>query len=555
MPLILIFSALILSQTSAQEVPVCNPDGCNGVCPAGCSASQDFDCSAQGCCGDNKVQSPNGEGKFEQCDAGSGGSESCTPQCGQKFLGWAWADNFGWLSLNSDNCLDKYLEPDFAGACGDSIDYFVQADSDNNVRGWAWSDLIGWVCFGVQCDSSRICEFTPGGSCPDNLGDLVPPGGWQAQIIPDGTSNPKVVGWAKAVSLGDQGWFSLNCANSPQHCAVSNYAAGVAEDDFSGEKRLTLTGWAWNSAPDGFGLGWLKFNPSITTISPWLQTKYGDIYARGGLTSSEEPPSYNATYRILSGGAVTHFLSARGNEWIDSEFGFINFPTPATRYSNVLGEIDFTKLICLSDDASRCTNSYGFQVERIVAAGDIPSVLGGKVYYRQGDLTINSPKEFLNAAGFTNAAGTIVVNGDLIINANLTYDPTDQLTRFRNLASVAWIVKGDLKISPLVTELAGNFIVLGNGDNNCLQDAEVEHCGQIYTCYNSTDCQTRLTVSGLMMARKFYLKREFPINDPDVTIKGSEIIIYDGRLLANTPPGLADFAQALPIWRSETFSL
>jgi len=133
------------------------------------------------------------------------------------------------------------------------------------------------------------------------------------------------------------------------------------------------------------------------------------------------------------------------------------------------------------------------------------------------------------------------------------------LTKFRNLASVAWIIKGDLKIAPEVKELAGNFIVIGNG-SICSADPEVSSpadagCGQIFSCGSLTECDGRLTVLGLMMARKFYFKRDLTeAEKKEAVIQGSELIIYDGRLLANTPPGLGDFAQALPIWRSGTFS-
>jgi len=50
------------------------------------------------------------------------------------------------------------------------------------------------------------------------------------------------------------------------------------------------------------------------------------------------------------------------------------------------------------------------------------------------------------------------------------------------------------------------------------------------------------------MARRFNFERQYLDQ-----LEGSELIIYDGRLLANTPPGLGDFAQALPIWRSGVF--
>ena len=321
------------------------------------------------------------------------------------------------------------------------------------------------------------------------------------------------------------------------------------------EQRYGLSGWAWNQIQGGSGLGWIEFGTSGFTIPPWLQTKYGDIYAKEGLIG-QEPPSYNATYRILSGGGIVNFKSARGQEWISPDFGPINFPTPETRYSNILGKLDIDSQLCDFGTRDICVNQFGRTVVKVDNQSDITQPLMGRIYYRDGDLTINNFIEFMNSTDFVNAAGTVIVNGNLTINAGSNYDDSDALTRFRNLASVAWIVKGDLYISPSVSDLAGNFIVIGNGQSVCDPGAgiSVPGCGEIHTCYNSTACKNRLTVSGLMMARKFFLDREFPLGDQEASIKGSELIIYDGRLLANTPPGMADFAESLPIWRSETFS-
>lgn len=511
------------------EPPVCIPNGCNNDCPEGCSQNQDPDCHPDGCCGDTKVQSPNGEDpvKFEKCDEGGIETESCTATCGQKMLGWAWADTFGWLSLNSQNCLDKYLDPNLPLeiVCNPGPpDHYVQAAADNTVFGWAWSDNIGWVCFGQSCLGSP-----PVGNLEINIDSEYDP------------ENPQLIGWAQALSLGDEGWVSLNCENNSS-CSDVEYRTQLILGDFNNEQRLTFKGFGWNGASNGTGMGWLWFDPEISEISPWLQTKYGDIYAREGLTAEQEAPGYNATYRILSGGGIEQFRSAKGIDWwVSSEFGPINFPTPETRYSNILGRIDKNSLICDFQGQAECLNNQGKTVVDLSQQplADSP-VMGGEIYYHRGDLNINSAIEFQNAGGFMNGSGTIIVDGDLNISADITYDPSDQLTRFRNLASVAWIISGDLNISSNVGELAGNFIVIGGG--------------QINTCSNDSNCgQYRLTVNGLMMARKFNFNRTY-VEKFEVPIHGSEVIIYDGRLLANTPPGLGDFASALPIWRSGIFS-
>jgi len=495
-------------------------------------------------CGDGIVQSPNDEdpAKYEQCDEGAeNGSitSSCTANCGQKMLGWGYSPNIGWLSLSCEN----------HDGCNDHL-YFIQASEDQQIRGWAWSSTIGWICFGDTC-----------AGLDSQYGTAIPIDGWQATFQDDGSYDVPIKGWAKFVSLGDDGWISLSCENEPYHCDQSNYQVRLVLGEFDGQPRFTLQGMAgWNSVSLG-GVGWIEFDPQVQEILPWLQTKYGDIYSRSGL-SGVEAPSFNATYRILSGGNIEKFTSARGSNLIDPNFGPVDFPTPQTQYSNILGKLDLDQLLC--DDIKSqetCINNYGKTVLNItsrIGCLNQPCVdnpLDNKVYYHEGDITIDQNFEFDNSTDFVSAAGTIVVDGDLNINSNITYDGSNNLSKFRNLASVAWVVKGDLNINGNVSNLAGNFIVIGDGFTECNEDPETSSpgCGEINTC-SIGSCQNRLTVSGLMMAKKFYLNREFAVDDPYKTEQGSEIIIYDGRLLANTPPGLGDFAKALPIWRSDVFT-
>lgn len=77
--------------------------------------------------------------------------------------GWAWNDNFGWISLycgadGKNQGLD----------CG-SIEYGVKVDlsDDGRMYGWAWGDNIGWLSFncdggtndGITCGSTEYGSF------------------------------------------------------------------------------------------------------------------------------------------------------------------------------------------------------------------------------------------------------------------------------------------------------------------------------------------------------------------------------------------------------------
>lgn len=61
------------------------------------------------------------------------------------------------------------------------------------------------------------------------------------------------------------------------------------------------------------------------------------------------------------------------------------------------------------------------------------------------------------------------------------------------------------------------------------------------------DYQVPLHVSGLFIASGFNFDRKYTLN-----LEGAERIVYDGRVVANTPPGLTDFTKALPIYQRVT---
>ena len=643
-----------LVQVNGQQQPVCGDgikqgseqcddgnhnvtDGCDtfGEIPGG-----NGECSLTAC-GDGVLQRPNGDGVTEWCDqpgfcaldpsvgcssdsecALGSCTQPCTAECGARLMGWAWADTFGWLSLNDDNC--DYLGPDgdintcvhtcagtgatcdqdSASACGGQPQncqrqtYFTQISpngTDGRLTGYAWSDTVGLVCFGDLCAGQ------------------APPTGWQAGVVSEGAPNNIVTGWAGIQAVPDSGGLiSLSCRNQSVSCSPDNtqdygvrthlrafqpsgsYAGrcsgsaqlcnpiasasgcagscelgycgdtgngcnpgtpgvcGAAECRRLGVDRQTLIGYAWHGLSNGTGLGWLEFNPPIQPLRPFLQTEFGDIYALRGLRGDAPTQGFNSTFLILSGGGIQNFFSAQGQAGSLPNFGDLGFPTPETRFSNILGRIDLDRLSCATPGS--CTNGFGIPVESFNPATFGGSPLGGRVFASSGNVGLSQAIEIQNAQNFGNGAGTVIVNGDLTITENVTYAESGSATiRFRNLASLAWIVRGDLRIAPNVTQLAGNFIVLGDGASACSSDSGTEgptNCGQTFTCFDplsgrqtGTACQNQLQSSGLLMSRKFFFDRTFTGGAPE---QGSEVIIYDGRLLANTPPGLEDFVQALP---------
>ena len=324
-----------------------------------------------------------------------------------------------------------------------------------------------------------------------------------------------------------------------------------------------IKGYAWGGSTvsgELVGLGWFKFSPQAGAglYRSYVSSKYGNIYSRANIGSDYTvvPPIgyFNATYMIQANGHIMNWVSwayENDNDWLmSSDTGNplnYEYPKLENNYGNILGNLDYNGLV---------NGIYGEVVEELPNEfiSDYNVCLGDKIYYVQGDVELNEKVGGSNIVykfkNCVNGSGVVVVDGDLDIQANIKYDENVFAGSSNNLASVAWIVKGDLKISPNVTELAGTFIILGEDNKECgsvLEKPEKE-CGAIYTCdADESECGRQLQVSGQFLAKNFRFQRTFRSLEGQLR-EPAEDIIYDGRNIINPPPGLGDVLKALPTW-------
>ncbi len=161
---------------------------------------------------------------------------------GHNVSGFAWSPHIGWISFNSTDCDtdgDGTYEgggesggaaPSGCPASGAVQDYGVAINkTTGDFSGWAWSPNVGWIDFGP----------TSGYPSPPNS-----PASYNS-------GNGNVTGWAKILSMGDDGWIKLRKQGSD---GGSDY--GVSIDSGTGE----FSGWAWNANDTGAGIGWISFN-------------------------------------------------------------------------------------------------------------------------------------------------------------------------------------------------------------------------------------------------------------------------------------------------------
>lgn len=252
---------------------------------------------------------------------------------------------------------------------------------------------------------------------------------------------------------------------------------------------------------------------------PWLETALGNVYSELGISGPAAPEGeFNATYCVLSTGGIANFTSEE--DCYLSAGDLFNFPSQLNKYTNILGNIDIKGI----------TNGLYGDVVIIDDASDIPAFLNGKIYYSpNNDINFDmATLVFQNGVGNNSGAGLIIVRGDITFNSDTEYSPAT-ISKIRNLASVGWISfknpasghGGHIYIDGNTNELAGAF-------------------------YAEEQIQTRadddqLIVNGLMISKDFDFGRTY--SSPS---QGAERIIFDGRALANPPPGMEDLTRSLP---------
>ncbi|MDD5567208.1 MAG: hypothetical protein PHH01_03360 [Patescibacteria group bacterium] len=305
------------------------------------------------------------------------------------------------------------------------------------------------------------------------------------------------------------------------------------------------------------GFGFVDFS-NVTGINPWVKAT-GDVYSGGKIEGGKAPgEAYNVVYIVETseeGGEIrwnANPLYTRQQKGTD-----ITLPTPQSGYKNVLGRFDYEGAIKAQNNeyASRVIEIPGLATDSCsdgsINWSEIDELISQRCEEENDclldrtiihigtstkycSLTIDEPITFINGSTDQNGSGTIIVEGDLIINEDIVYDPDTDVGVITELASVAWVVKGDVKIDGTVGNVAGTYLTIGCMGAQCPGGG---HDGTFDT--GTSDSQ--LTTKGIVLAKKFNLLRTYAsASEP------SEYFWNDGRLQANPPPSMVDASKIIP---------
>ncbi|RJQ35406.1 hypothetical protein C4566_00600 [Candidatus Parcubacteria bacterium] len=493
-----------------------------------------------------------------------------------------------------DNCLDYTY---YNGVCSDDPNRVCTTDDNCNT--------------GEYCRNMSTCSENPDINCTDGiyacsgicverqLGEFKEIlSGWDCSTCTFEDVDGIVVN-NKSCGVNAYGYNINSCAtcsvyyNTPgvtldnRHNKVlpesnPNNTCDPAETDPSESDfclRGDLCGWAWNAWDAGnSGLGWFQFSPRITTTTkPYFSIEGGKIYSKKDIFNRYTPPfgQYNATYLIEAGGTITNLVSSSTLSGVyQGELGgrpIINFLAKTdTKYSNALGTIDYDGLVSVSEErGSDYYNKYGslistietsevenFESEFLVAAnGKVVYVPAASLAGVGETLTINQDITFnkgdVAPSPVNRASAVIVIEGDLIIQNDINYEAGTgpAIENLKQIPSIVWIVKGSVLVMPNVQNLAGTFVILGKeGLQDCSAVSPDFSCGLFIASSNSNGTDPQLQVSGNVLARRFYLNRDYVANR-----EPSEKFINDGRLQANPPLGLENLSKVIPRFSESPF--
>lgn len=179
---------------------------------------------------------------------------SVFPPTGDNVSGFAWSENVGWISFNGSDCDNNCTgatctsdgAPAGCPAAGVTYsDYGVKIDSvSGNFSGFAWSANVGWIYFGPDANLAGY-GMVRASDAPATVSN--------SQIWGHHNSGTGAVsGWAKILSLGNDGWISLGDDDigdgNPYGITIS-----TSTGDFSDH--------AWNGNNGGnSAIGWVSFN-------------------------------------------------------------------------------------------------------------------------------------------------------------------------------------------------------------------------------------------------------------------------------------------------------
>lgn len=283
-----------------------------------------------------------------------------------------------------------------------------------------------------------------------------------------------------------------------------------------------------------------------TVQAPFLRTQRGSVGSNGGIFGYDAlTGEENATFLVQANGALSHFTSTIDPGKINPLQNYTSQQNACTNVTGVKsGGIDWRtdmikNIVKLQSGSKNGNTEIQNQLLNPSNAkfGQLNPSGQPNVWVWNGDLNITSAVPF-------KGVGTLLVLGNLTISSNLTYaaDSNGVNSLGVIVAPGTTIVGSNLTIAPSVTNIVGTYYVLDADTSldgqGCPKNIDFikTNKGRIKTGASTL----ALNIQGALVAGAFDFERYF-INPTDTESDPAENVYYDGRVLANTPPGFGTF--------------
>ncbi|HEV2412420.1 MAG TPA: hypothetical protein VGS28_01285 [Candidatus Saccharimonadales bacterium] len=208
-------------------------------------------------------------------------------------------------------------------------------------------------------------------------------------------------------------------------------------------------------------------------------------------------------------------------------------------------------------DSTRCVpdyyNAVGTGGTPLGGAVD-PDTLTSKLYYRNGNLTINGGGATGKVGGGVHAA--IVVNGTVTIKGDVTYPGT--YSSLNDIPSLWVIANGNINIQENVGTITGFYVAEGKNAgpvSGVVQTCVKTGSNTTYNPLTTAVCNSTLTVNGALLAKQVYWQRTNGTvaagQPPAEQIQFSPELYLESPLMNTSPPGglsTNEFTQLPPVY-------
>ena len=234
-----------------------------------------------------------------------------------RFSGWAWSENIGWISFNCTN----------TNSCG-TVDYGVTVFGNGAVQslsGWAWAPNVGWIDFSQGSMVAANRSLTGKAVVYSTIQEPYCNSSDPYQTNPSGTVGVAAGSFSCTDISEDDGWngvIDLSLTSPIPFGPVADATDDTADGwDWPDDQFYLMDGYAWS----GLVLGWTSFSCQTTSscgtvgYGVFIDPFFFSFSADKGLTTTDKVDyegSFNHIWTLSPDNEISTCIASGGpGDW------------------------------------------------------------------------------------------------------------------------------------------------------------------------------------------------------------------------------------------------